>query len=70
MGVAIIDSAASRSGLSAGASARGEFHCSECGYGITVHRALPTCPMCRGTEWLAWSGRQAADDTDTADLGV
>jgi rubredoxin len=35
----------------AGARAKGEFRCSGCGYGITVHRELPTCPMCRGTEW-------------------
>jgi rubrerythrin len=34
-----------------GASAKGEFHCSECGYGVTVHAALPRCPMCGGESW-------------------
>lgn len=40
-----------------GEVAKGEFHCSECGYGVTVHRALPLCPMCGGTSWeqAAWS---------------
>ncbi len=35
-----------------GMRAKGEFRCSDCGYGITVYRALPDCPMCRGTEWV------------------
>ena len=52
MGIAIIGSAATQAGFGAGASARGEFHCTECGYGITVHHILPTCPMCRGTAAL------------------
>jgi rubrerythrin len=34
-----------------GQSVKGEFHCSECGYGVTIVRALPLCPMCRGTSW-------------------
>jgi hypothetical protein len=40
-----------------GVSAKGEFHCSECGYGVTVFRQLPTCPMCGGDAWeqAAWS---------------
>jgi rubredoxin len=40
-----------------GDPAKGEFHCSECGYGVTVHRNLPACPMCSGTAWeqTAWS---------------
>lgn len=37
--------------LSAGSDAVGEFHCAECGYGITVRRVLPECPMCRGVQW-------------------
>ena len=43
--------------LAAGAHVKGEFHCSECGYGVTVYRALPLCPMCGGSEWeqSAWS---------------
>jgi rubredoxin len=41
----------------AGVRAKGEFRCAECGYGITVFRALPVCPMCAGTVWeqAAWS---------------
>ena len=43
--------------LSAGALAKGEFHCAECGYGVTVYRTLPVCPMCSGSSWerAAWS---------------
>ena len=35
----------------AGESVKGEFHCSECGYGVTIVRALPLCPMCGGESW-------------------
>ena len=40
-----------------GMSAKGEFRCSGCGYGVTVYRTLPVCPMCGGGEWeqSAWS---------------
>lgn len=40
-----------------GQSVKGEYHCSECGYGVTVVRALPLCPMCGGRSWeqSAWS---------------
>jgi hypothetical protein len=40
-----------------GEAAKGEFHCSDCGYGVTVYRELPVCPMCAGTSWeqTAWS---------------
>lgn len=43
--------------LAEGADAAGEFHCAECGYGVTVHTTLPRCPMCSGTSWeqVAWS---------------
>jgi rubredoxin len=34
-----------------GSPARGAFHCSGCGYGVTVQAALPRCPMCGGTTW-------------------
>jgi hypothetical protein len=37
--------------FAAGTEAAGEFHCAECGYGITVRSRLPECPMCRGLEW-------------------
>ena len=35
----------------AGDSVKGEFHCSDCGYGVTIVRALPPCPMCGCTSW-------------------
>ncbi len=40
-----------------GQPVKGEYHCSECGYGVTIVRALPLCPMCGGTSWeqSAWS---------------
>jgi len=43
--------------VSTGMHVKGEFHCAECGYGVTVCRELPTCPMCGGEEWeqTAWS---------------
>ena len=34
-----------------GERAKGEYHCSECGYGVTVYTALPRCPMCGGGSW-------------------
>jgi rubredoxin len=34
-----------------GDRAKGEYHCSECGYGVTVYTALPRCPMCGGGSW-------------------
>ena len=36
-----------------GAPARGAYHCSSCGYGVTVTTTLPRCPMCGGTTWEA-----------------
>ena len=43
--------------LTAGAAAVGEYHCTTCGYGVTVHATLPRCPMCSGGSWeqTAWS---------------
>jgi rubrerythrin len=37
--------------LVTGTTAAGEYHCAECGYGVTVHATLPQCPMCSGTTW-------------------
>jgi hypothetical protein len=37
--------------LGTGESTAGEFHCSECGYGVIVQRTPPRCPMCSGTAW-------------------
>ena len=43
--------------LAAGDVVKGEFHCADCGYGVTVYRALPVCPMCAGSSWeqAPWS---------------
>lgn len=43
--------------LASGARAKGEYHCSECGYGVTVFSVLPRCPMCGGDAWeqSTWS---------------
>ncbi len=43
--------------LSTGDRAKGEYHCSECGYGVTIHTELPRCPMCGGASWeqAPWS---------------
>lgn len=40
-----------------GQLAKGEFHCAECGYGVTVFRELPRCPMCGCETWeqSTWS---------------
>jgi rubrerythrin len=43
------------SGFAAGDRAVGEYHCSECGYGVSVQQRLPRCPMCRGEVWEAAS---------------
>jgi len=37
--------------LEAGVRADGEYHCAECGYGITIYARLPICPMCGGETW-------------------
>ena len=34
-----------------GSPVTGAYHCSECGYGVTVQATLPRCPMCSGTTW-------------------
>lgn len=41
----------------AGENGKGEFRCSECSYGVTIHTKLPVCPMCAGESWeqTAWS---------------
>lgn len=51
-----------------GESAKGEYHCASCGYGIAIYRALPLCPMCGGTSWeaAAWSPFARARERVTA----
>jgi rubrerythrin len=34
-----------------GTEASGAYHCSGCGYGVSVQASLPQCPMCGGTTW-------------------
>jgi rubrerythrin len=43
--------------LVAGSKAKGEYRCIDCGYGVTVYRELPSCPMCGSDVWeqLDWS---------------
>jgi rubrerythrin len=42
--------------LAAGVKARGEYRCAGCGYGVTIYRKLPRCPMCGSGSWeqLTW----------------
>ena len=37
--------------VEAASTARGEFHCADCGYGVSVQTRLPACPMCAGRTW-------------------
>jgi rubrerythrin len=37
--------------FASGEEAAGEFHCADCGYGITVRSVLPLCPMCGAGAW-------------------
>ena len=37
--------------LAAGVRAKGEYCCSDCGYGVTIFRELPRCPMCGAGSW-------------------
>jgi rubrerythrin len=43
--------------LVAGVKVRGEFRCAGCGYGISISRELPRCPMCGTGSWeqLQWA---------------
>ena len=41
--------------VGAGERAVGEYHCSECGYGVSVQHRLPRCPMCSGEAWEPYS---------------
>lgn len=40
-----------------GDAVKGEFCCSDCGYGVVISKLLPLCPMCGGKVWEA-SDRQ------------
>jgi hypothetical protein len=41
----------------AGDHCKGEFRCADCGYGVTVCRELPICPMCGCESWqpVSWA---------------
>lgn len=43
--------------FASGSRVKGEYHCAECGYGVTVFTVLPRCPMCGGRAWeqSTWS---------------
>lgn len=43
--------------LAAGDHSKGEFRCVDCGYGVTVCRELPICPMCGCESWqsVSWA---------------
>jgi len=47
----LADAAGAAVPYEAGRSAKGEFRCVGCGYGVAVHDSLPSCPMCRGDLW-------------------
>jgi hypothetical protein len=52
---------------STGDAAKGEYHCAECSYGVTVYRELPRCPMCGGEIWeqAPWSPLTRAREEET-----
>jgi hypothetical protein len=52
----------------AGDHVKGEFRCSECGYGITVCRELPRCPMCGCQVWEAASWRPFARALESSSI--
>ena len=37
--------------FASGDTATGDFHCADCGYGVTVQTRLPSCPMCASRSW-------------------
>ena len=47
--VTYADGAATAPGV--GARAKGEYRCTGCGYGVTIYRELPRCPMCWEESW-------------------
>ena len=51
----------------AGEHCKGEFRCADCGYGVTVCRELPICPMCGCEAWhsVSWSPMAHAQDAST-----
>lgn len=45
-------SQSTRPRMATGAFAHGDFRCANCGYGVSMYRSLPHCPMCGGKVWL------------------
>ena len=47
-----------------GTRAMGQYRCASCGYGITLHSNLPSCPMCGGESWeqSAWTPFARGDE--------
>jgi hypothetical protein len=54
----------------AGDHVKGEYRCAECGYGITVCRDLPNCPMCSCVSWEAVSWGPFGRAVATAHAGT
>jgi rubrerythrin len=52
-----VEASVHASPLAAGVKVKGEYRCAGCGYGVTIYRELPSCPMCGSDAWeqLAWS---------------
>jgi rubrerythrin len=61
MGVLIERPDTMQGGFAAGSAAKGEFRCTDCGYGVTVYRELPRCPMCGSESWEQLDRARAAD---------
>lgn len=48
---AVVVQAAARNVVSAVVE-EGDHRCAGCGYGVSVYRSLPGCPMCGGSSWV------------------
>lgn len=50
--------------IAAGEHRKGEFRCADCGYGVTVCRELPICPMCGCEAWrsVSWAPMRRAQN--------
>jgi hypothetical protein len=54
----------------AGDHVKGEFHCADCGYAITVCKELHPCPMCGCESWQAALWRPFARASATMSMHV
>jgi rubrerythrin len=51
VGIESLDAAGYVQFVAAGDEGSGQFSCADCGYGVSVQRRLPLCPMCGGAAW-------------------